>query len=662
MTTLLRLIKAIALGALMCLGMSTAQATDCPHTVDLFLTEPSQPTVPLTTQRSKVIPRGNVNLTGMMLFNLRIGYYSGGDSCIVTFEAANGSRSIGGGLTMTWGKVFVLRRSTPTYSDAWDANRHALAGCGELFPTHGTRYIGRGEYKWNGAFGSIKPANTHVYMAYESYCAHQLDKFWVPFTITGNYNGDTISLKPVPAITGPWANTRWNYGGWYVIAAGESSRRFNPHNSFWSNSSTTDPLVLRTGGCTSSSLSPPQNSSTYTTQSNIGSGGNVELAKFTTSRNLSNCAFSSGDTIHFNPRSGQSSSPFELTSSTTLSNTKSEEVYKFKCLHCVDTSQFESIEMRITRTLSGRKDDNSSCDMQSSVAASRIIAASNLSTCTSIKLETEVRFVQTAHLLNTKTSSDQSNLQPIYKFTKADIGSMVFTANTSTSFGSTDDLAKSDIGFTAPVIFGCADLATTYENSLPDVIKGLLNPAAGKLTTIGSFKTTTKANKCALQSADMVNVTNLALPSGTPLALVSTTASGVKTLVRTYKMACNTCSDATKPEGVTVKVTQTLDASKGNLACGQRYSVPTSTLRMSNLQACDTINLVNQVELLQSIPMLGQQPYDFAPPLATFDLSVPLIGGQNTSTIGLSNKAFKLVAPLQTEVCRVVLQSAIQRK
>jgi hypothetical protein len=499
-------------------------------------------------------------------------------------------------------------------------------------------------------------------MAYESYCAHQLDKFWVPFTITGNYNGDTISLKPVPAITGPWENTRWNYGGWYVIAAGESSRRFNPNNSFWSNSSTTDPLVLRTGGCTSSTLSSPQNSLTYTTQSNIGSGGNVELAKFTTSRNLSNCAFSSGDTIHFNPRSGQSNSPFELTSSTTLSNTKSEEVYKFKCLNCVDTSQFENIEMRITRTLSGRKDDNSSCDMQSSVAASRIIAASNLSTCTSIKLETEVRFVQTANLLNTQTSADQSNLQPIYTFTKADIGSMVFTANTSTSFGSTDDLAKSDIRFTAPVIFGCADLATTYENSLPDVIKGLLNPAAGKLTTIGSFKTTTKTNKCTLQSTDSVSVGTFTLPSVTPLTLVSTAASGVKTLVRTYKMACNTCSDPTKPEGVTVKVTQTLSASKGSLTCGQQYSVPTSTLRMSNLQACDTINLVNQVELLQSTPMLGQEPYDFATPLATFNLSVPLIGGQNTSTIGLSNKAFKLVAPLQTEVCRVVLQSAIQRK
>jgi hypothetical protein len=146
------------------------------------------------------------------------------------------------------------------------------------------------------------------------------------------------------------------------------------------------------------------------------------------------------------------------------------------------------------------------------------------------------------------------------------------------------------------------------------------------------------------------------------LALVSTTASGVKTLVRTYKMACNTCSDSTKPEGVTVKVTQTLDASKGSLTCGQRYSFPTSKFMLSNLQGCDTINLVNQVDILQTSPMLGQEPYDFATPLATFDLSVPLMGGQNTPTIGLSNKAFKLVAPLQTEVCKVVLKSAIQRK
>ena len=661
MTTLLRLIKAIALSSLICLGMSTVHATNCPHTVDIFLTDPSQPRVPLTSLRNKVIPRGYVNLTGMMLFDLRIGYFSGGDSCIVTFDSAGTSRSIGGELTMTWGKVFVSQRNTSTQFNTWDDNLHSLVGCGELFPTHSVRYKNRKDgYKWNGNFGTIK-ANKDVYMAYESYCANKVDRFWVPFTITGRYNGDTILLKPFPAVTGPFTNQRWDHAGWYVIAAGESSSRFNPNPSFWSNSSATASLVLQAGGCASSSLTRPQNSSTYTTQSNLGSGSNVELAKFTTTRSLSNCAFSSGDAIDFKPRLGQNLDPFELTSSTTLSRTKSEEVYKFKCLNCVDTTQFEKIEMRITRTLSGLKANNSSCDMQSSVAASRIITASNLSTCTSIKLETEVRFVQTGNLLNRQTSSDESNLQFIYKFEESDIGSMVFTDNTL-AYGSKDDLlSTSFIRFTAPIVTGCANLATTYENSLPEVIKGLLNPEAGKSTSIGSFITTTKANKCSLKNTDSVTAGPFVLPSGTPLALVSTTSSGVKTLVRTYQMACNTCSDSTKTENVVFKVTQTLDASKGSLTCGQP-SIQNSTLQISNLQGCDTISLVNQVAILQTSPMLGQEPYDFASPLATFGFSVPLVGGQNNSTIGLSNKAFKLAAPLPTAVCKVVIKSAIQRK
>jgi hypothetical protein len=126
-------------------------------------------------------------------------------------------------------------------------------------------------------------------------------------------------------------------------------------------------------------------------------------------------------------------------------------------------------------------------------------------------------------------------------------------------------------------------------------------------------------------------------------------------------MACNTCSDSTKTENVVFKVTQTLDASKGSLTCGQP-SIQNSTLQISNLQGCDTISLVNQVAILQTSPMLGQEPYDFASPLATFGFSVPLVGGQNNSTIGLSNKAFKLAAPLPTAVCKVVIKSAIQRK
>jgi hypothetical protein len=248
MNTVRRFVQALAVACLLCLSMQAAYATDCSHWVDLYFTDPSD-TKQALDLRQKEIPKGTANLTGMMKFVVNIAYFSGGDSCIVTFDSEGGQRNIGGGLTLTWGKVFVKNQLCDTlncFFNTWSYS-HSGVACGELFPTHDSRYSnGKDGYKWNGSFGSIKaPPGNSNYMAYETYCAGRSDTFWVPFTITGNYDGSLISLKPVPAVTGPFSNASWNSIGWYVIAAGEQSARFNPNVSFWNNASVAAALTLK---------------------------------------------------------------------------------------------------------------------------------------------------------------------------------------------------------------------------------------------------------------------------------------------------------------------------------------------------------------------------------------------------------------------------------
>ena len=232
----LRGIQLVAVCALPWGLMPQAHATGCPHTADIFLdskthpTSPNDPTVG-STRLLELMPGQTVNITGKMKFRINVLRAAPGDSCLLSFGAPGTTRSIGGGLTLTWGAMYWVN-PYGGYSNAWPTGNSAPCGVGVTWLDYG-----RGSYKWGGAYDYTAAWGWETWN-----CG--MDTPFVPFTITGNYTGGMLSLKPVTQRTGSARSPYIVWNGWYSIATGESSRGFNPWDSFVGNSSGTPPLVI----------------------------------------------------------------------------------------------------------------------------------------------------------------------------------------------------------------------------------------------------------------------------------------------------------------------------------------------------------------------------------------------------------------------------------
>ena len=241
--TYVRLMQLVAVCALQWGVISQAQATGCPHTADIFLdskTTPSSPNNPAVdnTRLLELIPGQSVSITGKMKFWINVLWAAPGDSCLLSFGAPGTTRSIGGGLTLTWGTMYWVN-PYGGYSNGWPTGNSAPCGVGVTWLDYG-----RGSYKWGGAYDYTRAWGWETWN-----CRPRPDTPFVPFTITGKYTGGTLSLKPVTQRTGSAHSPMIVSNGWYSIATGESSRGFNPWDSFVGNSSGTPPLVIKESPC-----------------------------------------------------------------------------------------------------------------------------------------------------------------------------------------------------------------------------------------------------------------------------------------------------------------------------------------------------------------------------------------------------------------------------
>jgi len=220
-----------------------AHATDCPNKADIFIDNrlnppgPNDPTVD-PTRMLELMPGQNVHITGKMKFWIDVKWAAPGDSCLLSFGAPGSFRDIGGGLTLTWGTMSWVN-ANGGYSNGWPTGNSAPCGVGVTWLDYG-----RGSYKWGGAYDYTTAWGWETWN-----CRPRPDTPFVPFTITGKYTGGTVSLKPVTQRTGSAGSPTIVPRGWYSIATGESSKGFNPFNSFVGNSSGTPPLVIKESPC-----------------------------------------------------------------------------------------------------------------------------------------------------------------------------------------------------------------------------------------------------------------------------------------------------------------------------------------------------------------------------------------------------------------------------
>ncbi len=677
MLRLIRLIKTVCLISVLCLGINTAYATNCPHTVDIYLTDNNNPTVPKTTLRNLILPKGPVNLTGMMLFNIAVYGPSGGDSCIVTFDVPGGQRNIGAGLTLGWENMYfnVSPNNTPQYQSFPTDNSFKRGRCGQQYPIPQTR---GNSYKWNANWADIAYGTRSTrYAAYETWMCSP-DTFWVPFNITGTYTGETISLKPYSSSVGGTSNPTYRPAGWYAIAAGELSSRFNPTSAFWDNISTVAPLVLTgAGSCTQSISTAPQNSNFYFTQSNLKTGDSIELANFYTSQEFRNCNFLPTDQMVFYRRKlysgivGVSEKFFVRSNSYSGNGLSFQTIYKFRCTNCGPTPQDENIEMHITQTLSGLTSNNTACGITGRIVVPNIYA-NNLTNCTSLKLLSEVKFVQTGNLLNKTVNPNAQTSLPVYPFSYADIGYVSWAIKTTTLFTDSTSykaLAKSDITLGAPAYQApnaCAALDTERFNQSKDIsVEGKYIVLPTTPETLASWETTTKATGCAFDTTKSVS----ASPSITNKTLIK--KSSIKTenkLVSQYQFECTTCGTnvQTKYENIIFQVTQTLSAENKNLTAPKCSATMSSASKFTigNLQNCDTLILNEKFEILQTAPMVGggQEGYKFlSNQLIATDFSVPQTNNTTPPPIS-SNEQNIAVNPTLGGGCVPTLKSTIKRK
>ena len=238
----LRLVQFLVVCALPLLTLGHAHATGCPHTADIFLdskTKPPNPNDPAVdnTRLLELIPGQTVSITGKMKFRINVLRAASGDSCLLSFGSPGTSRSIGGGLTLTWGTMSWVN-PYGGYSNSWPTGNSAPCGVGVTYLDYG-----RSSYKWGGAYDYTNAWGWETWNC-------SIDTPFVPFTITGTYKGGSaLSLKPVTQRTGSAHSPMIVSNGWYSIATGESSRGFNPSDSFVGNSSGTPPLVIKESPC-----------------------------------------------------------------------------------------------------------------------------------------------------------------------------------------------------------------------------------------------------------------------------------------------------------------------------------------------------------------------------------------------------------------------------
>jgi hypothetical protein len=454
----------------------------------------------------------------------------------------------------------------------------------------------------------------------------------------------------------------------------------NPTKPFQANTVYSDyfslPFVLKESKCSTFSTPPSNNLDTYTTFSVPNTG---ELASFTSEMVLSNCIFKDSDKVIFSPRSGTSSGdPLSKLHLVKLGN-PIKESYGFNCSNCGPNAQPERIEVRVSREIQAFDALNAACDFQASSSAfdPTNLTATQLSKCSTVKMVTTTAFVQTGPLRNT-TTNNPNQLINIYSFTPSQLGFVKVQVKDSGGGQNTyyANLSSSQFSFTAPFVFGCNGLSTTYQYTHPKPFDDALVATYGRKfqqnKTIGQFASQTTLSKCTLANSDTVVVSDLTphpdnAGDSTHLSFQQSSDPAIQPFASTYQLRfgdCQMVNPETCPnENLIFTITRNVKGSNSNDTgiCNPIFTNTAGTVSISHLGMCDTFTIDQQTTVIQRNAFLNSEPYEFAKPLATFKLTAPMVSGTVTQTIGISDKTFRLVPSLDTS-CKVVVKSSTRKK
>ncbi|NBY33817.1 MAG: hypothetical protein EBQ68_07340 [Betaproteobacteria bacterium] len=640
-----------------------SQATDCPHYADFVLYKEK-------INGKVLLKKGSyVYIDGAMPITIWTKWASPGDSCILTFERWGYSRDIGGGLTLVWGQANYLAKSSG-YSNYWPDPSYTQGiqtYCGTIY-SNTSAY----DYRWGGRISATA-------VGYETFVCPAGDTISVPFYITGVYDGTLLQLKP-------------QSGAEYRIATGESSSRFNPYNPFPANGSGQAPLVIKSSdpGCATSSQSTTvQPLHHLFLQEQISANLRHDLY----SANLHQLhVLRRGYRVLLAPTwlgqpDHQRSTLPKLQRNRPL---EADQQRQDRWQHLARHLQFylyhlparatENIQAVITRRLNAWNFLGQSCSAQINFSTGPVgggqIDVSKMTNCDNMQVSTEVRFVQTAALVNPITSSpDPNNLTALYAFTANNLGlfEVDFKRPTWEPKRVSFFANPNGVNLVAPFVQGCNVQETSYPTAPPDFITALDMLVASSVQVLSTFSSVTTMRQCNLVPSDVITVAPLALNpanAGTtrPFLWLSTSPSGNQTLIDDYQLVCTKCKPiggkTAPPDNLVFRATRTVRAwsTSNNPLCKPSYSNQNKSMVISNAAYCDSHSVETKVEVIQKGMMLNAEPYTFVSPLASHTVSVPMIGTVSTTQQPITNKAFALRPALGGRVCRVVLSSSPQKK
>ena len=685
------------------MGWHEAHATACPHTGDVYF----DPVPGQEARNLKFRPQESVSITGYMEFVITEDYHEGGDSCMMSFPQPGSTFSIGGGLTLTLGKVLVRDHSgIPT--DAW---KNYVPGssqwlCGVIYPKIGSNY-----YLWGNSF---TPGNlSWSGMGYETWgCSpntsskYPFDIIKIPFTITGTYDGSLVNTlkpyyrdSPYAGVNGIFFDGHNNYQlttskntatpaglSLYVMAEGQHSAGLT--GRYPDNGSTQPPATI-SAICASMTVDAPTTNTAVTVQSSVTVS--TALARVHTSTvEGKGCNFTGRDTLVFKPRTQPNPNLLINPVYAYLSPSQTNwavDWYSINCVtNCLVKGGLENIRFAANRKMAFYEDEkaNPSVNCQAKVvlnANDGFLSASNLQGCHYFRLESYYWIYQTGAPNSQVYSTDPNNPKPLYTFTPTQMGKLHFSLgidgcryDSCSYFTFEQNLLANNLVLNAPMQPGCANVgATTYP---PDSGTQTIYAAQLRQTndpkTIGDFFTTTMVTGCQLTPGQTLTNPPLSLSvgnQGTPnlLTLTSSVAGAFKNqVVDTYQLRWNDCPKDPKTnacltgkanENIQFKVTRSVQAQSTTpgLTCSPSFTLTNGTMNVSAASNCDRFTFTNAIEVVQTGNLHSAKNYDFATPFAQHAFTAPMQDGSTITPINITGKAFTVV-PTANLKCQVVIQ------